>query len=287
MGRALARLLAGSDDMRIVGGIARGHPGASPGAVGYPELVDPARAGALIRRSAVVIDFSAPAQLGVLLERHGDALSGRALVVGTTGLDASEESALDRVAATAAVLSSPNFSVGVNVLLGLVERAARVLPPDRYDVEIVEAHHAGKEDAPSGTALALGRAVAEGRGATLEDVRRDGRTGRTGARPRGEIGFHAVRGGGVVGEHAVRFLGALEELVVEHRARSRDLFAEGAVMAARWLAGREPGRYTMARVLGLDVDTTLAIGCEHGLREDPGHHRHGEEEDAGDGLRAP
>jgi 4-hydroxy-tetrahydrodipicolinate reductase len=255
MGRALARLLAGSDDMRIVGGIARGHPEASPGAVAYPELVDPARAGALIRRSAVVIDFSAPAQLGVLLERHGDALSGRALVVGTTGLGASEESALDRVAAMAAVLSSPNFSVGVNVLLGLVERAARALPPDRYDVEIVEAHHAGKEDAPSGTALALGRAVAEGQGATLEDVRRDGRTGRTGARPRGEIGFHAVRGGGVVGEHAVRFLGALEELVVEHRARSRDLFAEGAVVAARWLAGREPGRYTMARVLGLDADT--------------------------------
>jgi 4-hydroxy-tetrahydrodipicolinate reductase len=256
MGRALGRLLAGSADMRVVGGIVRGPSAPSSAVAEYPEVVDLAEAGELIRRSAVVIDFSAPAQLAALLERQADALSGRALVVGTTGLGASEESALDRLAETAAVLSSPNFSVGVNVLLGLVERVARALPPDRYDVEIVEAHHAGKEDAPSGTALELGRAVAEGRGAMLEDVRRDGRTSRTGTRPQGEIGFHAVRGGGVVGEHAVRFLGALEELVVEHRASSRDLFAEGAVVAARWLAGREPGRYSMARVLGLtDADT--------------------------------
>jgi 4-hydroxy-tetrahydrodipicolinate reductase len=256
MGRALGRLLAGSDEMRLVGGIARGPSASSPGVAGYPEIVDPAGAGALIRGSAVLIDFSAPAQLGALLELHGDALSGRALLVGTTGLAGAEESALDRLAGTAAVLSSPNFSVGVNVLLGLVERAARALPPDGYDVEIVEAHHGGKEDAPSGTALALGRAVAEGRGTTFEDLRRDGRTGRTGARPRGEIGFHAIRGGGVVGEHAVRFLGALEELVVEHRARSRDLFAEGAVVAGRWVVGRQPGRYTMAQVLGLaDADT--------------------------------
>jgi 4-hydroxy-tetrahydrodipicolinate reductase len=137
----------------------------------------------------------------------------------------------------------------VNVLLSLVRDAARAL--EGYDVEIVEAHHRRKEDAPSGTALALGEAVADGRGLTLDRVRRDGRSGRPGPRPDGEIGFHAVRGGQVVGDHEVLFLGEMERVELVHRASDRTLFAAGALRAARWLSGRPAGRYTMLDVLGI------------------------------------
>ncbi len=204
-----------------------------------------------MRRAEAVIDFSAPAQLAALLDGCADALAGRALAVGTTGLDAHLEDRLDELARSAAVLVAPNFSIGVNLLLGLVERAARALPADRYDIEVVETHHRRKEDAPSGTALALGEAVAGGRETPLDSVRRDGRSGRTGARGTGEVGFHALRGGDVVGEHAVHFLGDRERIVLGHSAMSRDLFAEGALLAARWLVGREPGRYRMRDVLGM------------------------------------
>jgi 4-hydroxy-tetrahydrodipicolinate reductase len=248
MGRALGRLIAEADDLRVLGGIARS--GAET--PGYPAVVVMDEAADLIARSRVVIDFSAPEQLRHLLARHGEALQGRALVVGTTGLDADLESQIQRLADQVAVLSAPNFGVGVNLLLGLVEKAARALGAGQYDVEIVEAHHRRKEDAPSGTALALGRAVAAGRGQELERVRRDGRSGRAGARPPDEIGFHAVRGGEVVGDHVVHFLGARERITIGHSAQSRDLFADGALVAARWLTGQGPGRYTMADVLGLD-----------------------------------
>jgi 4-hydroxy-tetrahydrodipicolinate reductase len=251
MGRALGRLIRQADDLRVVGGIASPAESGDEPAVDYPEIVAVADADGLIRASAAVIDFSAPQHLGELVDVHGPALQGKVLVVGTTGLDAELDARLDRLAATVAVLSAPNFSVGVNLLLGLVEQVAGTLPADRYDVEVVEAHHAGKEDAPSGTALALGRAVASGRQVELESVRRDGRAGRTGRRPEGEIGFHALRGGDVVGDHTVHFLGALDRLSIAHAAQSRDVFAEGALIAARWLASREPGRYTMADVLGL------------------------------------
>jgi 4-hydroxy-tetrahydrodipicolinate reductase len=252
MGRALGRLIAAADDLRALGGIAPDAAAVDASECGYPDLVAVADAAELIARSHVVIDFSAPEQLRRILEEHGNALRGSALVVGTTGLDAELESRLGRLAGETAVLSAPNFGVGVNLLLGLVERAARALPGGDYDVEIIEAHHRRKEDAPSGTALALGRAVTAGRGEELERVRRDGRSGRTGARSAGEIGFHAVRGGDVVGEHAVHFLGARERITIGHVAQSRDLFADGALVAARWLADRGPGRYTMAQVLGLD-----------------------------------
>jgi 4-hydroxy-tetrahydrodipicolinate reductase len=252
MGRALGRLIAEADDLTAVGGIAPGAAASDARDAEYPTLVAVADAGDLIARSRVVIDFSAPEQLRVLLTEHGDALRGRALVVGTTGLDAELESRLQRLTGEVAVLSAPNFGVGVNLLLGLVEKTARALGGAEYDVEIIETHHRGKEDAPSGTALALGRAVAVGRGEELDRVRRDGRRGRAGARPAGEIGFHAVRGGAVVGEHAVHFLGARERIIIGHVAQSRDLFADGALVAARWLADREPGRYTMAHVLGLE-----------------------------------
>lgn len=251
MGRTLGRLIGEADDARAIGGIGRPDPGRDAEPAGYPEIRAPGDAAALIERADAVIDFSAPAQVAALLEHHADALAGRALLVGTTGLDDELTARLEALSGSAAVLVAANFSVGVNLLIGLVERAARALPGDRYDIEIVEAHHRRKEDAPSGTALALGRAAAAGRRVTLEDVRRDGRSGRTGARPATEIGFHALRGGDVVGDHVVHILGERERISLGHGALSRDLFAEGALVAARWMVGQEAGRYGMADVLGV------------------------------------
>jgi 4-hydroxy-tetrahydrodipicolinate reductase len=252
MGQALGRLIAGAGDLVASAGIAPAGDAARGAPAGYEVLVDIEEAERHFRDCEALIDFSAPDYLRRILDRHGEALAGRAVLVGTTGLDPDIEARLGRLAARAAVLVAPNFSVGVNVVVGLVERAARALPPDRYDVEIVETHHAGKADAPSGTALALGSAVAAGRDQSLDDRRRDGRSGRTGRRPPGEIGFHALRGGAVVGDHVVHFLGTDERILLGHAGLSRDVFAEGALLAARWLAGRAPGRYTMAHVLGLE-----------------------------------
>jgi len=242
MGRALARLAAETSGCAIAGGIARTT---GPGVVTVDD------AGPLLAAMDVLIDVSAPAQLTAILSEHGDRLEGRALVVGTTGLDADLEAALDGLAEHTAVLVAANFSLGVNLLLDLARRAAAVLPGQQFDVEVVEAHHRAKADAPSGTALALARAVAEGRGEQLEGLRRDGRSGRTGARPVNEIGLHAIRGGGVVGEHRVLFLGTRERIELVHGALDRDVFAEGALAAARWVAGRAPGRFGMADVLGM------------------------------------
>jgi 4-hydroxy-tetrahydrodipicolinate reductase len=242
MGHALAGLMDGEGEVEWAGGIGR-EPRESDGIAGLDGAAD------LIREADVVIDFSAPDFLGELLETHGTEMGGRALVVGTTGLGDAEERLLARRAEAGPVLVAANFSVGVNVLLSLVRDAARAL--EGYDVEIVEAHHRRKEDAPSGTALALGEAVADGRGLTLDRVRRDGRSGRPGPRPDGEIGFHAVRGGQVVGDHEVLFLGEMERVELVHRASDRTLFAAGALRAARWLSGRPAGRYTMLDVLGI------------------------------------
>lgn len=251
MGRSLGRLIADAVDLEAIGGIAPDRPEAGPESIGYPALVDVHEAGPLLLRATAVIDFSAPAQLGALLDQHAEALAGRAVLVGTTGLTPEIEAGLDRLAGGAAVLVASNFSVGINLLLQLVEEAARALSEDAYDIEVVEAHHRHKEDAPSGTALSLGEAAAEGRGRALDGARADARSGRVGPRPSGEIGFHAVRGGGVAGEHTVRFLGDDEELTLGHAAGSRDLFARGALLAARWLAGKPAGRYTMKQVLEL------------------------------------
>lgn len=251
MGRTLGRLIGDADDLRVVGGIAPDRPPEGAEAIGYPLIVGVEDAGALVRGADAVIDFSAPEQLSALLAAVVDDLEGTALLVGTTGLTDDLMAALDALAGTTAVLVADNFSVGVNLLLGLVERVARALPAEGYDIEIVETHHRGKEDAPSGTALALGRAAAAGRDGDLETVRVDGRSGRDGPRPAGEIGVHAVRGGGVTGEHAVHFLGAGEQVTLSHAAHSRELFADGALVATRWLAGKAPGRYTMKQVLEL------------------------------------
>jgi 4-hydroxy-tetrahydrodipicolinate reductase len=204
----------------------------------------------VIGNADVIIDFSTPAALSTLLENGHDAMRGKALVVGTTGLTSEIDSKLDELARSTAVLTAANFSIGVNLLIDLVRRAAAVLDA-RFDIEIVEAHHRNKIDAPSGTALALGRAAAEGRHVNLDDVRTDGRSGDTGKRTEGGIAFHALRGGSVVGEHHVHFLGDVERVELSHIATDRVLFANGALAAAQWLSARPPGRYTMRDVLGL------------------------------------
>lgn len=249
MGSQLGRLAHEADDLELVGGIAPDT--SAKGSPPYPGIVPAEAAGELIGGCDVLIDFSAPAHLRTILETHGAALDGRALVIGTTGLDDDLRRAIDVRAARSPVLVAANFSIGVNVLLELARQAARVLGGERFDVEITESHHRHKADAPSGTALALGRAVAEGRGVELEPVRRDGRSGVSGERPRGEIGFHALRGGEIVGEHEVAFIGANERVTLGHIASDRALFAEGALRAARWIAGRAPGSYTMRDVIGL------------------------------------
>jgi 4-hydroxy-tetrahydrodipicolinate reductase len=246
MGATLARLAAPDTAFQIVGGIDREAGEAD----GFPAIRTMDAAAELLRGADVVIDFSAPEFLSQLLADHAADLRGRALVVGTTGLGADEERLLASAAEYSPVLTAANFSVAVNLLLALAADAARVLGAD-YDVEIVEAHHRRKEDAPSGTALALGEAVAGARGLDLAGARRDGRSGRPGPRPADEIGFHALRGGLLAGEHEVRFLGDMDQLALVHRATDRALFARGALRAATWIAHRSPGRYAMRDVLGL------------------------------------
>lgn len=250
MGRSVQRLLEErapcAEGLRLVGGIGRSASDSGT------TVVPVEAAGGLLAAADVVIDFSGADGTEALLRHHAEALRGRALVVGSTGLSDAARRLLDDVAAHAAVLVAANFSVGVNLLLALVERAAAALPAAGWDIEVVEAHHGRKADAPSGTALALAGAAARGRGVDLGAVRQDGRSGMTGSRPEGEIGLHAVRGGGVVGDHQVLLLGERERLELGHQALDRAVFAEGALHAARWLSGRSPGRYDMNDVLGLE-----------------------------------
>lgn len=252
MGQTLVRLIRESPDLQLAGGIDReattGDDAHSPG-LDRIETAD--SAAQMILAADVVIDFSAPEAIADLVNRRAGELTGKALLVGTTGLDNDAQQALKKLSSSVAVLVAANFSVGVNLMLGMVEAAARVLPADRFDVEIVEAHHRHKADAPSGTALALGRVVAAARGVDLETVQRDGRSGKPGARPEGEIGFHAMRGGEVVGEHRVFFVGARERFEIAHAASDRALFADGALTAAHWISGKAAGWYTMKDVLGL------------------------------------
>ena len=248
MGQTLSRLIRDDAGLQLVGGIGKMPEPACE--VGCPVVETPETAGAWIRDADVVIDFSAPELLRRIVDMHGDALAGKALVIGTTGLGDDDARLLERMAHRSAVLQAANFSVGVNLLVALTQRAAQVLGSD-YDVEIVEAHHRRKVDAPSGTALALGEAVARGRQVALGDVRVDGRSGRPGERPRGEIGFHSLRGGDIVGEHRLMLIGERERIELAHLAQDRALFAEGALRAAKWIAGKPAGTYTMMAVLGL------------------------------------
>jgi 4-hydroxy-tetrahydrodipicolinate reductase len=200
----------------------------------------------------VVIDFTSP-EASVALAKLCAMRDGPALVLGATGFTASQEAEVAVAAKTVAIVRSGNFSLGVNVLLGLVRQAACALPAQTYDIEIAEAHHRRKVDAPSGTALMLGQAAADGRGVTLDREAIRARDGITGPRPVGGIGFSVVRGGGIVGEHSVLFAAEDELLTLSHSARDRGLFARGAVEAALWVATQPPGLYDMQDVLGFSA----------------------------------
>jgi 4-hydroxy-tetrahydrodipicolinate reductase len=254
MGRTNLREILGHPNAVLVGGVERaGSPalgqdlgtlaGLAP--VGLAAGDDVA---ALAAAAQAVIEFSTPeatlAHAAVCVEQ------GCAHVIGTTGLTSEQEGELRRLATRVAIVWAPNMSVGVNLLLGLVEQVARTLDPS-FDVEILEMHHRHKVDAPSGTALALGRAAARGRGVELDQVAARGRDGITGARRQGEIGFAVLRGGDVVGDHRVVFAGHGERIELAHLASDRAIYAVGAVRAALWAASQPPGLYGMGEVLGL------------------------------------
>ena len=203
---------------------------------------------ALAKVSDVLVDFSAPAALEANLAAA--TASGVAMVIGTTGLLAAHRSAVDSAAEDIAVLQTGNTSLGVTLLAHLVREAAQRLDSD-WDIEIVEMHHRRKVDAPSGTALLLGEAAAEGRGIPLSENTESGRDGHTGPRKEGSIGFAALRGGTVAGEHSVILAGDEERITLSHSAENRMIFARGAIRAAEWLRDRKPGRYSMGEVLGL------------------------------------
>lgn len=198
----------------------------------------------------IVIDFTRPE--ASLFHASLAAKHGTKLVIGTTGLDKSQEAMLHEAANRTAIIYAANMSVGVNLLLALVEKVAAALPDQDFDAEIVEMHHKHKVDAPSGTALALGRAVASGRGVTLDDMAVMARQGQTGPRVTGEIGFATLRGGDVVGDHSVIFAGVGERIDISNHASDRRIFTKGAMRAALWLAGQqEKGLFSMRDVLGI------------------------------------
>ncbi|MBQ3345077.1 MAG: 4-hydroxy-tetrahydrodipicolinate reductase [Kiritimatiellae bacterium] len=193
-----------------------------------------------------VIDFSHHTAVPAAISAA--ASQGLPYVIGTTGITPDEQKAVADAASRIPIVQSGNYSLGVNLLLALVGRAAAVLGPE-YDVEITEMHHRHKKDAPSGTALMLAKAAAAGRGASGEFIY--GRHGDTGERPVGEIAIHALRGGSVVGDHTVMFAGELERVELTHKAQDRAAFAAGALKALVWAKGKAPGIYTMQDVLGL------------------------------------
>jgi 4-hydroxy-tetrahydrodipicolinate reductase len=205
-------------------------------------------ASAVIAAADAILDFTAPA--ATVFHAGLCAEHGTALVVGTTGLDADQDAAVEAATSGAAVIRGANMSVGVNLLLGMTRKVAAMLGPD-WDVEVVEMHHRYKVDAPSGTALALGKAAAIGRGVDHDAVADRGRDGISGERKRGDIGYAALRGGNVVGDHTVIFAADDERVEITHKAADRTIFARGAVTAALWSKGKGPGLYGMDDVLDL------------------------------------
>ena len=240
MGQAVAKVITDRQDVRLAARFDR------PGVSGE-GLVE---ADAALAAAQVIIDFTSPAA-SVALAQAVAARGGPALVIGSTGCSDEELAAIAQASKSVAIVHAGNYSLGVNMLMGMVAKAARALGPDAYDLEIFEAHHKRKVDAPSGTALMLGQAAAEGRGVKLDDVAQRGRDGITGARRVGDIGFSVMRGGDIIGEHSVTFAAEDEILTISHSARDRGLFARGAVEAARWVALQPPGLYDMQDVLGL------------------------------------
>ena len=253
MGRHVLELVLSSADLRLVGTLESGrHPelGTDAGSlVGRPtgvRLTDDLKTA--LSGADVVVDFSAPEATASVL--RAAALAGAACVVGTTGLSADAKNALDEAILKVPVVAAPNMSAGVQVLGHLLREAIRLLGPG-FDVEIIEAHHRQKVDAPSGTATRLAEIAAQASNVALENAARHGRHGAPGPRTATEIGLHAIRGGDIVGDHTVLLAGDGERIELTHRASSRMVFASGALRAARWVVGKPAGRYSMSDVLGL------------------------------------
>ena len=254
MGQMLVKGITAHPGARLVGSIERpGHAwigkdiGLCMGgaALGVTVTDDPLEAFAV---SQAVIDFTAPA---ATVEFAALAAQARAVhVVGTTGLEPEHHRKLDLAAHHAVIIQAGNMSLGVNLLTRLTQKVAAALDAD-WDIEIIEAHHRMKVDAPSGTALMLGEAAAAGRGIDLANTKQSGRDGITGARKRGDIGFSAIRGGDIVGEHDVLFAADGERIVLRHLATDRSIFVRGALKAALWGQSQKPGRYDMMDVLGI------------------------------------
>ena len=254
MGQMLIQTVLESDQATLAGVTERaGHDwvgkdlGACMGGADLGVVVsdDPLE---VFAKAQAVIDFTSP---DATVEHAALAAQARAVhVIGTTGMDESHLAKLSAAARHAPIIRAGNMSLGVNLLVQLTKKVAQALDAD-FDIEVVEAHHRHKVDAPSGTALMLGEAAAQGRGVALGDVSDRGRDGITGARRRGDIGFSAIRGGDVVGEHDVIFAADGERIVLRHLATDRRIFARGAVKAALWGQGKGPGEYDMLDVLGL------------------------------------
>jgi 4-hydroxy-tetrahydrodipicolinate reductase len=254
MGRTLIHAVAASKDLSLVGAIeAEGSAvigrdagelaGLGPNGIKVTSDVSP-----LLKQADGLIEFTIPAATLAFAELT--AAAGLVHVIGTTGHSAEEEKVIAEAANRARIVKSGNMSLGVNLLAALVKRVAKTLD-DSYDIEVLEMHHNKKIDAPSGTALMLGRAAAAGRGIDLDQHSARGRDGMIGARCAGDIGFASLRGGTVVGDHTVTFAGPAERLELTHRAEDRMIFARGALHAALWARGQKPGLYSMADVLGL------------------------------------
>jgi 4-hydroxy-tetrahydrodipicolinate reductase len=255
MGRVLTRIVHETEGCALVGGLepkGSPHVGADMGALaglgqlGVPVTDDPL---ILFTRIDGIVDFTVPAASVALSELAAQARIVH--VIGTTGIDEAGEAKIRAAARHARIVKSGNMSLGVNLLAAMVRKAAAALG-EEFDIEVVEMHHRHKIDAPSGTALLLGKAAAEGRGIDLKARSIRSRDGHTGARPAGDIGFATLRGGSVVGEHAVMFAGPAERIELTHKAESRDIFARGAVKAALWAMDKKPGLYSMSDVLGLE-----------------------------------
>jgi len=253
MGRTLLAGIDDAGDLRLSGGLDSpdsrwinqdaGSLG-GPKAAGVVITPDPALA---VRGAQAAIAFALPQATPAIVEACAAARCP--LVLGTTGHNSEQRSSIDQAAKQIPIVMASNFSLGVNLLFKLAELAAKTLNAD-YDAEIFEAHHRHKKDAPSGTALSLGEAVAKGRGISLQEQAVYERYGDTGARKRGTIGFSVARGGDIIGDHTVTFAGIGERIELTHRASDRMAFANGALSAARWIVGKKPGLYSMQDVLG-------------------------------------
>jgi 4-hydroxy-tetrahydrodipicolinate reductase len=255
MGRTLVKAIADTDGVVLAGALDAAGSAvigrdagelAGLGTTGITVTIDPAP---LMAKADGIVDFTVPAATVVLAELA--AKSGLLHIIGTTGLSGENDKAIAQAAARTAIVKSGNMSLGVNLLAALVKRVATALD-EEFDIEILEMHHNKKVDAPSGTALLLGRAAAAGRNIDLDGRAVRTRDGHTGARRAGDIGFTALRGGTVVGDHSVIFAGPAERIELIHRAEDRMIFARGAVKAALWAKGRKPGLYSMFDVLDLN-----------------------------------